>query len=138
MYLLPKFAEKVNLEEPVDPEKIEIEKDDSFPMAYAFYLKLDSKPANIWKKIFKNEWKGSMFLLKREVKIADDRLRVVTAPDEIEGKVDWVRGLVDATNESIDKYNEELKKKEEMEKRKRNHQEETIAEMRKRLKKSLK
>lgn len=132
---MSKLVNKVNIKEPIDPDKLKIEKDDSFPMAYAFYIELDSKPSSDWRRFFEYEWSTSLYLQKREVIVLGDRLRVITAPNEIEGKIDWVKGLVEVTNIRVNKYNEEMKRREEREKIEKKRQEETIEKMRGRLKK---
>lgn len=130
-----KLSKRVNIKELIDPEKLEIEKDNSFPMAYAFELPLDSTPDDIWQSIFGDEWKSSLYTLKRKVTIKGDKLRVITAPEEIEGKIEWVKSLVNSTNKRVEEYNEEIKRREEAKKAERKLQEETIRKMRERLKK---
>jgi hypothetical protein len=41
--------------------------------------------------------------------VVGNKLEVVTLPEEIKGKVEWIKGLVDSTNKSIEKYHEQIK-----------------------------
>jgi hypothetical protein len=45
----------------------QVEEDDSFPSAYAFFMQLDKTPDIIWQQKFFDEWKKSFFVLKRQV-----------------------------------------------------------------------
>lgn len=134
---MTKFSKKVNIKEPIDPEKLKIEKDDSFPMAYAFELPLDSTPDDIWTSIFEDEWKTSFYMLKRKVTIERNKLKVITAPDEIEGKIEWVKNLVSLTNKRVEEYNKEMKRREEAEEAETKRREEIIKQMRERLKRKI-
>lgn len=132
---MTKFSKKVNIKEPIDPERLTIEKDDSFPLAYAFELPLESTPDDIWESVFKDEWKTSFYVLKREVTIEGAKLRVITTPDEIKEKIEWVKDLVDLTNERVGKYNKEMKRIEKIEAPNKRQLEEVIRKMRESLKK---
>lgn len=131
---MTKLSKKVKIKEPIDPQKLHIEKDDSFPLAYAFELPLDSTPDDIWRSIFEDEWKTSFYMLKRRVTIEDSRLRVITAPEEIKGKIEWIMHLVNSTNKRVEEYNQEIKRKEGAEKAEKGKHEEAIRKMREMLK----
>jgi len=128
------FSKKVNLK-PVDPDKLKIEKSDEFPEAYAFELELDFTPDDIWEEIFEQERKTSFYPLKSKVTVIGNRLRVVTASNEIEGKIGWVKGLVESTNQRVDAYNEEVKVRNKAEEQERAREQETIKKMREKLRK---
>lgn len=88
----------------IDTETVEL--DNSFPGAYAFYIKLSARPEPRWVHIFNFEWERSIYLMKREIRIAGDRLRVISgADDNIEKHVDFVRTLVKKTNQRIEEDN---------------------------------
>lgn len=127
-------SKKVNLK-PVDADKIKIEKIAAFEEAYAFELELDSTPDHVWQEIFENEHKTSLYGMKRQVQAVGNRLRIVTAPDEIKDKIEWVKSLVKSTNERVEAYNREVEQKNEAEKRKRAKEKEAIEKMRESLKK---
>lgn len=131
---MEQLSKKANLK-PIDPEKLKIEKIDAFPDAYAFELELDSTPDNVWEQIFEDEWKTSFYTMKRQVQVVGNRLRVVTAPDEVKDKIEWVKSLVKSTNERVETYNKEVERKNEAEKLKRAKERETIEKMRESLKK---
>ncbi len=126
---------KINLK-PFDPDKLHIEKDDAFAEAYVFQLELDSTPSTIWRECFTQEWRQSMYLLKRRAEIRGKYIRVVTAPDEIEGKIGWTQGLVEGTNKRIDEYNERLSRRMNLQDKERKKEKDTIEGMRDRLKKN--
>ena len=73
-------------------------------------------------------------MLKRKVTVEDAKLRVITAPDEIKGKIEWVRNLVNSTNKRVEEYNKEMKKREEADTAEKKRNEETIRKMREMLK----
>lgn len=78
--------------------------------------KLYPTPDNVWESIFEEEWKTSFYMLKRKVTIEGNKLRVITTPDEIEEKIEWVKGLVNSTNKRVEEYNREMKRREEAKK----------------------
>ena len=126
---------KVNLK-PIDPDKLKIEKSALSPGTYAFALELDSTPDHHWILIFEAERQASRYMhASTPVAVVGNKLEVVTLPDEIKGKVEWIKGLVDSTNKSIEKYNEQIKQKHEAEQQKQLKEQETIKRMREALKK---
>ena len=88
----------------IDTETVEL--DNSFPGAYAFYIKLSARPEPQWVRIFNFEWERSVYLMKREIRIVGDRLRMISgADDNIEKHVDFARTLVKKTNQRIEEDN---------------------------------
>jgi len=129
------FSGKVNLK-PVDPDKLKIEKSALLSGAYVFDLELDSAPDHHWILAFEAELHASRYMSARTpVAVVGDKLQVVTLPDEIRGKVEWIKGLVDSTNKSIEKYYEQIKQRREAEQEKQLKEQETIKKMREALKK---
>jgi len=91
----------------IDTETVEL--DNSFPGAYAFYIKLSGRPERQWMHIFNFEWERSVYLMKREISIVGDRLRVISgADDNIQKHVDFVRTLVKKTNQRIEEDNRRI------------------------------
>jgi hypothetical protein len=126
---------KVNLK-PVDPDKLKIEKSALLSGAYVFDLELDSAPDHNWILAFEAERQASRYMRARTpVAVVGNKLEVMTLPDEIKDKVEWIKGLVDSTNKSIEKYNEQIKQRREAEQEKRLKEQETIKRMREALKK---
>lgn len=130
-----RFAKKVNIKTPIDPDKLHIEKDDSFQMAYAFELPLDSIPDSIWSTIFEDERRTSLYTLKRRITIEGNKLRVITAPEEVEGKIEWVKELVNSTNNRVEQYNQQIERTEVVEKAQKAHHEKVMKQMREKLRK---
>ena len=126
---------KVNLK-PIDPDKLKIEKSALSPGTYAFALELDSTPDHHWILIFEAERQASRHMhASTPVAVVGNKLEVVTLPDEIKGKVEWIKGLVDSTNKGIEKYHEQIKQRHEAEQQKQLKEQETIKRMREALKK---
>jgi hypothetical protein len=129
------FSGKVHLK-PVDPDKLKIEKSAFLSGAYVFDLELDSAPDHHWILAFEAERQASRYVsTSTPVAVVGNKLEVVTLPDEIKGKVEWIKGLVDSTNKSIEKYNEQIKQRHEAEQDKQLKEQETIKKMREALKK---
>ncbi|MGD8545361.1 MAG: hypothetical protein PVH12_04205 [Candidatus Bathyarchaeota archaeon] len=126
---------KVNLKS-IDPDKLKIEKSALLPGVYVFDLELDSTPDHHWILAFESERQASRYMnASTPVAVVGNKLEVMTLPDKIKGKVEWIKGLVDSTNKSIEKYNEQIKQKNEAEQQKQLKEQETIKRMREALKK---
>jgi hypothetical protein len=129
------LSRKVNLK-PVDPDKLKIEKSAVLSGAYVFDLELDSAPDHHWILAFEAELQASRHTNARTpVAVVGDKLEVLTLPDEIKRKVEWIKGLVDSTNKNIEEYNEQIKQRHEAEQDKQQKEQETIKRMREALKK---
>ena len=115
-------AKRVELSEPIDVDKIRVERDGYFPNAYIIDLPLDSTPDHIWQDIFEWEWKASRHVWDRKLFIMGHSLRLITPPSDIQEKLDWVREIIERTNKRINKYNREaearLVQKEQLKKQK--------------------
>lgn len=115
----------------IDAEKLE--KDDSFPSAYAFYVILDEEPDSMWRYLFDDNWRSALYAIKRVITIEGDKLRLVTADsDDIERHVKFAKQLIEQTNQ---RYKEELTDEEKREKVKFERIEKTKNELREKLKK---
>ncbi len=98
---------RVILLEPIDVEKIRIDRDDYFRGAYVVDLPLDSTPGHVWQDIFEREWKLSRQLWDRKLFLMGDKLRLITSPDNIREKLDWIKDVLERTNASVEAYNRE-------------------------------
>jgi len=125
-------AEKITIKE-VDSETVE--KDDSFPDGLAFYINLSGNPHSVWLEIFVSEYEQAWYNLKREVAVFGDRIRVVTAPGEEQGHIDFVKGLVSGTNQKVDLYNAEVERTLRAQDRKESVDANKVREAKERLKK---
>lgn len=126
---------KVNLK-PIDPDNLKIEKSALLAGAYVFDLELDSTPDHLWILAFEAERQASRYMRARTpVAVVGNKLEVMTLPDEIKDKVEWIKGLVDSTNKSIKKYNEQIKQRHEAEQDKQLREQATIKRMKEALKK---
>lgn len=96
---------KVKLSGLINADSIAISKDRYFADAYVIDLPLDSVPNHVWQDIFEREWKSSRHLWDRKLFVVGDNLRLVTAKDDVEDKLDWVKQVIERTNTLIDEYN---------------------------------
>lgn len=99
------LSKKVKLLEPIDADKINITRDHYFKGAYVIDLPLERSPDHAWQDIFDREWRASRRLWDRKLFIINDKLRLITTPDELEEKIDWIKQIIEQTNEEIDEYN---------------------------------
>jgi hypothetical protein len=99
------YMGKVKLSGLINADSIAISKDRYFADAYVIDLPLDSVPNHVWQDIFEREWKSSRHLWDRKLFVVGDNLRLVTAKDDVEDKLDWVKQVIERTNTLIDEYN---------------------------------
>jgi hypothetical protein len=102
---MKELCRKVKLLEPIDANKIYITRDHYFKGAYLIDLPLDRAPDHAWQDIFDREWRSSRRLWDRKLFIINDKLRLITTPNELEEKIDWIKQLIQQTNKEIDEYN---------------------------------
>jgi hypothetical protein len=69
------------------------------------------------------------------VAVVGNKLEVMTVPDEIETKVEWIKGLVNSTNKRLERHNEQIEQRREVEQDKQLKEQETIKRMKEALKK---
>lgn len=111
----------------------QVEVDDSFPSAYAFFIQLDKTPDIIWQQKFFDEWKKSFFILKKQVTLVGDKLKVVFLEGEEEAQLNFYRALIEAANRRVDEYNEDVLRKKQREDRHEQDRQTTIERLRHRL-----
>jgi hypothetical protein len=128
------FSRKVSLK-PIDPDQLKIEKSYEFEEAYAVWVELDSSPDHVWTTLFYQQLKESLYSMKRQVTVDGNKLRIVTAPDEVKDKIEWVKGLVKSTNERVEAYNKEVEQERTKGEEKRLREQEAIQKMKDSLKK---
>ena len=112
-----------------------VEKDDSFPSALAFYVELSEVPDSIWRELFLSQYEQSWYNLKREVRVHGHKIRVVSAPGEEQGQVDFIKRVVQGTNEVVGRYNTEVMRQRELEKKGQEGQTKIMEEAKERLRK---
>lgn len=82
-----------------------VEKNETFPEAYAFYIKLSDEPDNVWRS-YLAKWNNALDVMQRKVEVVGDRLRLVFVyGDNIQGYAQYVAQLVKMVNERIMEYN---------------------------------
>jgi hypothetical protein len=101
-------AKKVNLLQPLDINRVNVQRDHYFRNAFVIDLPLDSSPEHVWLYVFQREWKTSRHLWDRKLFVMGDNLRLVTTEHELEEKLDWVKQVIERANKDIDEYNKDL------------------------------
>jgi hypothetical protein len=124
------FSKEVNLK-PIDADRLKIEKSNEFNEAYAVEIELDSTPDSIWTWYFNMEYYKNLDLMKRQVVITGDKLRIAASPNDIKENIEWIKDLVRITNEKVRMYTKELDK---TQKEQRMKERESIQKMRDLLK----
>ena len=77
-------------------------KSNEFPAAYKFELILDQNPNYDWIEIFNYMYKKSIYTMKRETKIIDNRIQMIVADsDNLQNHVDFAKRLINDTNNFI-------------------------------------
>ncbi len=125
-------VKKVKIVE-LDPDSVE--KDDSFPEALAFHVRLSDVPDSVWTEIFISEYEQTWFNLKREVTVRGDRIHVVTAPGEEQAHINFIKQLLEQTNAKVDEYNKEIEHEAQMAKRERAADLDIVEQAKERLRK---
>lgn len=96
---------KVNIKQPVDPKRVDIQKDPFHPAACVVSLPLDSEPSYVWLTFFDQVLWSSLDFWDRKVVITGKELKLATDPVGMREKLHWLEGLMSATNKKIDEYN---------------------------------
>ena len=112
-----------------------LEKDSTFPDAYAFYIQLAEEPDLLWQK-YLSEWRGALNTMQREITVVGDKLRLVFVyGDDIQNFSNYAAHLVELINKRLDDYNRQMNVLEERELAKQEKEREKEEEIRKRLSK---
>jgi len=103
---MKRLGKKVNLMKFMDVDKIRITRDVFPTKAFVIELPLDSPPDYVWQTFFEQEWKSSLHLWERKVAIMGDKLLLITTPNEIDEKIDWLKRMIESTNMQVEKFNQ--------------------------------
>ncbi len=104
-----RLIKKVDLKRPIDADKITIRLDSLLTNAYVIEFPLDAQPSYEWQTLFEQEWKSSLLLWERKVIVVGDKLHLVTTPNEIGEKIDWLKRMIEATNAHVEELNKTQK-----------------------------
>ena len=96
----------VSLKKPFDAGNIKIKKDQFFSNAYTIELPLDSEPDHVWHAFFEREWKSSRDIWDRKVVVLGSKMLLITPPDDIELKLDWLDKIIKETNRKFREFRE--------------------------------
>jgi len=109
------MAEKSKLIEIIGVDSETVEKDEAFPEAYAFYIKLSDKPDPLWER-YLLEWEKALRSMRREMRVIGDKLRVVFVyGDDIQNCVKYAKQLVRIINERVKEHNKQVELQEKKE-----------------------
>lgn len=103
---MSRLSKIVNLVEPIDVNKIPIRRDVFLTNAYVIELPLDSQPDYVWRTFFEQEWKSSLHLWERKVVVVADKLLLITTPNEIGEKIDWLKRMIESTNMRVERFSQ--------------------------------
>jgi len=106
---LAELAAKVNIKHPVDPDKVDIQKDPFHPTAYIITLPLDADPSYVWHTLFVQELWSSLDFWDRKVLVVGKELKLVTTPDRVTEKLHWLEELMAAINKRVEEYNKTVR-----------------------------
>lgn len=92
-----------------------LEKDETFPEAYAFYIKLSDEPDNVWRS-YLAKWNNALDAMQRKIDVEGDRLRLVFVyGDNIQNYHKYAAQLVKWVNERVMEYNKKVDSLEKIE-----------------------
>ncbi len=95
-----------------------LEKDETFPEAHAFYIKLSDEPDNVWRS-YLAKWSNALGAMPRKIDVVGDRLRLVFVHgDNIQNYAKYAAELVKWVNKRVKEYNKKVDSLEKMELRK--------------------
>jgi len=103
---MSRLRDKANLVGPIDVDKIPIRRDVFLKSAYVIELPLDSQPDYVWRTIFEQKWKSSLHLWERKVVVVGDKLLLITTPDKIGEKIDWLKKMIESTNMRVERLSQ--------------------------------
>lgn len=97
--------------QPVDIVSIDsdsLDRDDTFPEAYAFYIKLSSAPDKIWQSHLA-KWGSALKSMQRKISVEGDRLRLVFVyGDNVRQYASYANWLVSWVNERVVEHNKKI------------------------------
>ena len=98
-------AEKVNIKQPIDIQKISIQRDPFHHSAYIISLPLDSEPSYAWQTLFDAEMAASLDFWDRKVVVVGRELKIATTQEKLEEKLKWLEDVFEATNRRVEDFN---------------------------------
>lgn len=107
------MIETIKFLKPFDASKISINEHPNFPDVYVVELPLDSVPDENWKETFEQKWKSSRDLWDRKTCVVEDKIKLLTAADYFDEKLDWIERVVEDTNKTVKEYNRAIEKESE-------------------------
>jgi hypothetical protein len=97
-----KAKAKLPLVEILEVDENAYQKSNEFPAAYVFGLVLNRVPHPDWVQVFDQEYKNSLYMMKRKTRIVRDRIRMIVAnTDNLQNHVAFAKRLVDSTNNFV-------------------------------------
>lgn len=85
-----------------------LEKDETSPETYVFYIKLSDEPDNVWRN-YLAKWNDALDAMQRKIEVVGDRLRLVFIyGDNIENYAKYAAQLVKMVNKSVMEYNKKV------------------------------
>ncbi len=92
-----------------------LEKDETSPETYAFYIKLSDEPDSVWLS-YLAKWNDALDAMQRNIDVVGDRLRLVFIyGDNIQNYAEYAAQLVKVVNKRVMEYNKKVDSLEKME-----------------------
>ncbi len=85
-----------------------LEKDETFPEAHAFYIKLSDEPDKVWRS-YLAKWNNALSAMQSKIDVVGDRLRLVFVyGDSIQDCAKYATKLVKMVNERVVEHNKKV------------------------------
>ena len=89
---------------PFDASKIRINKHPDFSDVYIVELPLDSVPDETWRDTFEQKWRSSRDLWDRKTCLINDKIKLLSAADYFDEKLNWIERVINDTNKAVKDY----------------------------------
>jgi len=99
---------------PFDASKISINEHPNFSDVYVVELPLDSVPDKTWRDTFEQKWRSSRDLWDRKICLINDKIKLLSAADYFDEKLDWIERVVDDTNKAVKEYARVIEQEKEL------------------------
>jgi len=98
------LSKPIRFLKPFDASKIRINECPGFSGVYVVELPLDSVPDETWRDTFEQKWRSSRDLWDRKTCLVNDKIKLLSAADYFDEKLDWIESIVNDTNKAVKEY----------------------------------
>jgi hypothetical protein len=108
------LSKPIKFLKPFDASKISINKHPNFSDVYIVELPLDSVPNETWRDTFEQKWRSSRDLWDRKICLVNDKIKLLSAADYFDEKLDWIEMVVNDTNKAVKEHARIIAQEEEL------------------------